>query len=764
VKYHIIFKFLAILLCACALLAFFASALSIYVLSEVGLYSNTLEEIQLQQMELDMQSLGHTLANRYATQSLSNVPDGFLDIYNPLWKVDDGTWYYNLKDDSGSVLDFQYISAISKRVIAQSFVVSTQYPWVISHEQCNTNPTTNPISTTSPTEETVPETTAATSDEPLYTLPPVSEGVDYSYIENFEYMDTEGNEHYMELGICDGPTYSVTLFVLPEAFIQNEYSWLLNFGYTHRYHVIWLLAGSLLLFAITATYLCCAAGRTAGTQEIRPGGFNRLPLDLYAAAITAVILAMSVVTLDVIQWELSWDATMWPFLMIVCLMAFAACLLIVAFCFACAAQFKTPGGFWYRRTVIGGMLLLVLRLMRGVFALLSRFAQWCKKNLPPAVSTFFKRGISLVKKLFTWAKQFLTALWRFMKLTVRSIFTLLGKFFAWLWHVLQRFAALLPLTWQWLLVGFLQVFLLVFSLSSYNRGMQLLGVTLCIAVVVYGAHCFGVLLENTKRMSRGDLDTQVDDKLFLGCFQEYATHLNALADVAVEAAKRQMKSERMKAELITNVSHDIKTPLTSIINYVDLLQKADSQAQAEEYLEVLSRQSLRLKKLIEDLMEMSKASTGNMPVELTSVDAAEAINQALGEFADKLEATGLVPVFCVPEQPIIMRADGRLTWRVLSNLLINAVKYALPSTRLYIDLVALNGKVLISLKNISREQLNVSSDELMERFVRGDASRNTEGSGLGLNIAKSLMELQGGQLQLLVDGDLFKVMLIFPEA
>ena len=170
----------------------------------------------------------------------------------------------------------------------------------------------------------------------------------------------------------------------------------------------------------------------------------------------------------------------------------------------------------------------------------------------------------------------------------------------------------------------------------------------------------------------------------------------------------------------------------------------------------------RLKKLIEDLMEMSKASTGNMHVELASVDVGEAINQALGEFSEKLEAAQLTPVLQLPGEPLRMVADGRLTWRGLSNLLSNAYKYALPGTRLYIDLMELEGKVLISLKNISREELNVSAEELLERFVRGDVSRNTEGSGLGLNIAQSLMELQKGQLQLLVDGDLFKVTLTFP--
>ncbi len=197
---------------------------------------------------------------------------------------------------------------------------------------------------------------------------------------------------------------------------------------------------------------------------------------------------------------------------------------------------------------------------------------------------------------------------------------------------------------------------------------------------------------------------------------------------------------------------------------MDLLQKPHTQQEQQDYLEVLDRQSQRLKKLIEDLMDMSKASTGNMPTDITRLDAVEAVNQALGEFADKLEKAQLYPLFRHEKDQVPMMADGRLTWRVLSNLLSNAVKYAMPGTRVYIDLMEAEGKVLISLKNISRDELNIGADELMERFVRGDDSRNTEGSGLGLNIAKSLMELQKGQLQLLVDGDLFKVTLIFPGA
>ena len=196
------------------------------------------------------------------------------------------------------------------------------------------------------------------------------------------------------------------------------------------------------------------------------------------------------------------------------------------------------------------------------------------------------------------------------------------------------------------------------------------------ALVIYGAVNFGTLLDAAKRMRGGDLQIKVDDKLMLGAFRDFAVELNGLSDVVQVAAQKQMRSERMRTELITNVSHDIKTPLTSIINYVDLLQKPHSQEDGEKYLEVLSRQSARMKRLIDDLIELSKASTGNIPVELTKIDGVEAVNQALGEFTDKLEAAHLMPVFRAPKEPLYIHADGRLAWRAMSNLLSNAAKYA----------------------------------------------------------------------------------------
>ena len=329
----------------------------------------------------------------------------------------------------------------------------------------------------------------------------------------------------------------------------------------------------------------------------------------------------------------------------------------------------------------------------------------------------------------------------------------------WIHKTLQ----LMPTMYQWLACAGVVLLLILLAVITGSGLLMFLAIAAFIALTVYGGWCFSLLLRGVRRMRGGELKTKVESDLLLGSMKEFADELNGLADVAGKAAEKQLKSERMKTELITNVSHDIKTPLTSIINYVDLMERPHSKKEQQEYVEVLSRQSHRLKKLIDDLMEMSKASTGNIETDITQVDAAEAINQCLGEFTDKLLKADLIPVFHAPDHQITMMADGRLVWRVMSNLLSNVVKYALTGTRVYVDLNEIGENVLISVKNMSREQLNISGDELMERFVRGDASRNTEGSGLGLNIAKSLMELQHGEMELLVDGDLFKVTLLFPK-
>ena len=591
--------------------------------------------------------------------------------------------------------------------------------------------TSAPTLATEPAAETEPEETIPEETIPEKSLPEGLEEEVYTQV----YRDRETGEKFeISYSMAPMPDYSLVLYLERELKTYDPYYEALNLLWTHQASLGKLLGICLLLFAVLAVYLCCAAGRKPGTAEVSPGGLNLLPMDLYLIGGICAGIGLGALGVLGIEELLEHD---WQVACGVGLgMGYGICLIFVGFCFACAAQFKTPGGFWWRNTLCVRVPRLCWRfwrwLWRGCMALLPRLKTgicWCFGLLTGLLS----RCLGLVKRLLGW-----------------------------IWRGMDRFVALLPLTWQWLMAGAAMFLLMLLGFASHGPAVFLC-LAGCVVIILYGARCFGILAESARRMSKGDLDIQVEDPWMLGAFQKFAQDLNALAGVAVVAAQKQLKSERMKTELITNVSHDIKTPLTSIINYVDLLQKPHTPQEESQYLEVLDRQSQRLKKLIEDLMEMSKANTGNMAVDIKPLDGEEAVNQALGEFADKLSAAQLVPVFRRPEKPVTMLADGRLTWRVLSNLLSNAVKYALPGTRLYIDLMALEGKVVLSLKNISREELNVEADELLERFVRGDSSRNTEGSGLGLNIAKSLMELQKGSLQLLVDGDLFKVTLIFPR-
>ncbi len=267
------------------------------------------------------------------------------------------------------------------------------------------------------------------------------------------------------------------------------------------------------------------------------------------------------------------------------------------------------------------------------------------------------------------------------------------------------------------------------------------------------------------RTAAGNYSVQIPTKNMLWEFKRIAENINHVSDGISVAVEEKMKSERFKTELITNVSHDIKTPLTSIINYVDLIKKEEIESPVmQEYVEVLDRQSQRLKKLIEDLMEASKASTGNLPVHMELCDATVMLTQVIGEFKERAEANQLELVVESPKPPVNIMADGRHLWRVIDNLMSNICKYAMPGTRVYINLEQFHGMVIMTFRNISRSKLNISSEELMERFVRGDSSRNTEGSGLGLSIAQSLTGLMDGNMAVQIDGDLFKAIVSFREA
>lgn len=305
--------------------------------------------------------------------------------------------------------------------------------------------------------------------------------------------------------------------------------------------------------------------------------------------------------------------------------------------------------------------------------------------------------------------------------------------------------------------------ILLLELISVNSGVVwLITNALLAAALIYTAICAKKLLTAGHKLAAGDESCVVDTSKLYGPFREHGENLNTIRDGVSLAVEARMRSEHFRTELITNVSHDIKTPLTSIINYVDLLGKEKPENEKmREYIDVLQRQSARLKKLIDDLLEASKASTGNLTVNAEPCDVGVLLDQTLGEYGEKLNAAGLEPVLTKPEKPVIIMADGRHMWRIFDNLLNNICKYSQRGTRVYLEVCERDGKAVVTFRNISSRQLNISSDELMERFVRGDSSRNTEGSGLGLNIAQSLAQLQKGTMELTVDGDLFKVTLTF---
>ena len=337
------------------------------------------------------------------------------------------------------------------------------------------------------------------------------------------------------------------------------------------------------------------------------------------------------------------------------------------------------------------------------------------------------------------------------------------------YRAVRGFVRALPIAWKGILVYAVVVLVnalgMILAFGAGSFFVFLLTLVLDAAGLYFVIHTvrqLKTLQTAAQKLAAGDLTYTVDTEKMYPVLKEHGDNLNAVSVGMSRAVNERMKSERFKTELITNVSHDLKTPLTSIVSYVDLLKKEPIESEpALEYIDVLDRQSQKLKKLTADLVDASKASSGALPVNLEKIDLGELLRQSAGEYTEKFAAAGIVPVLLVPEGETYVTADGRLLWRVLDNLLGNAVKYAQSGTRLYLELVQDETETVLTLKNISREPLNIPAEELMERFVRGDGSRHTDGSGLGLSIAKSLMELMGGKLALTLDGDLFKAALVF---
>lgn len=683
-KHSIAVKFLVILLTAISLVSAFAGGVGIVAIERAGLYVNSLDELQGHEYESIARSIATNYANLYAAEELGDVP--YLlkqNLYSdPSNRSDTGHWFVQLQLDGAVLAEDGAQSALAAPAMSKTFTVAPIYP-IVSDRPPSDNTTDEHA-----TEPTAPQEQPEAQEK----LP---EG--YLYYEQ-ETIWANGKLNSYYLYYYQAPKYTVTVHMQEEV-LESSSLHILTTIYPHRYTCIAVLAIGLLFFAAGMVFSLWTAGM-ATDGVVRPGGINRIPIDVYAL----IVAAGSFCLLQLFSRLSQWAENEGPHpgnlsLMTVNLLAIT--LLGIGFLYALAAQIKVKGAYIWRHSAIG------------------------------------------------W---FLAVLWKGIRF---------------LWCSCTALVGMLPAIWQWLLTAaILGIAICTTCLLSmwYTAAAPLLIAVLacCAAVTLYGGYAFGALITGAKRMSEGDLNHKIPTKYLTGSFKEFALQLNTVADTAKLSAEHEMRSERMKSELITNVSHDIKTPLTSIINYVDLLQKPHTPAQQQEYLEVLSRQSDRMKKLIVDLIELSKANTGNITVDIISLDAAETVNQALGEFADKLESARLVSVFRQPEEPVMIKADGRLTWRVLSNLLSNAVKYAMPDTRLYIDLARIEDTVLLSLKNVSKEELTVHADELMERFVRGDTARKSEGSGLGLNIAKSLMEVQNGQMELLLDGDLFKVTLMFP--
>jgi signal transduction histidine kinase len=694
-----ILKFLAIVLAALSLVATVAGTMGIVAMENAGLYVRGLDELQDQQCEVIAATVAKSFAQCHAVDSYGNLR--YLlrrDLYSdPEERADAEFWRIRLEQGGEVLVDPGDVSDFS---MSWEYTMEVHYPiasWMRPSEL-------NADETTQTTAPAAASSYAAGSH--LFTDTEITD--DYLYYDTHNSWE-DGGISTVYLYYFAAPEYSITVYMQPEV-LESSSLHILTGMYPYRYWFISVLALGLVLFAVCMVYLCWSAGATKeGT--IRPGGLNRLPLDLYGILVAGGMLGLVILFGKLLEWVGN-EGPHPGNLSLLAVNLLGMIILAEALLFAFCAQVKVKGAFWWHHSIIGWLLD---KLLRGI---------------------------------------------RFLFRAVARVFGMMN------------------VIWQWLVTAAVMVIAVAVSLLiaviCVNSGgdlQTLLGalqfpvvVLICGGVVLYGGYAFGTLLLGARRMARGDLSYKIPTTYLLGSFRECAEQLNSLSDTAMKEAQNRLKSERMKTELITNVSHDIKTPLTSIINFVDLLQKPHTEEAGRQYLEVLSRQSGRMKRLIEDLMDLSKASTGNIQVNITKLDAVEAVQQALGEFADKLDSAGLTPVFRHPDGELLVMADGRLMWRVISNLLTNAVKYAMPGTRLYLDLQRHGDTMQLSMKNVSREELKTSAEELLERFVQGDESRNAEGSGLGLNIAKSLMEIQGGHMHLALDGDLFKVTLTFGSA
>lgn len=497
--------------------------------------------------------------------------------------------------------------------------------------------------------------------------------------------------------------YAIIMMV-PKVKVYPDYIASISFVAKYSSLIKWLLpivsVAGLLLVINSIAYLFCGAGWSAKEQKQTDGALGFVPTDILLAFLVALIWGIkNLQTIGLLSWYRL-------------LTVIIGIIIVIVGVLSLAARIKT-GNIW-KNSIVYKMGKVPARIAKESTRVATMLAQITK-------------GIPLI-----WKTALITLGIAVIELIVLLVF--FEKYIQ-LWWLKRNFFAL------WLLEKLFLAIALFYWMQS-----------LC------------ELKKAGKELAQGNSDYKVDTHNMFGQAKEHGEHLNSISEGVKKAVDERMKSEHLKTELITNVSHDIKTPLTSIINYSDLLCKEETENEKiREYAEVLHRQAGRLKKLVEDLMEASKASTGNIEVNPEPCDVGVLLTQVMGEFQQRMEEQDLELLIKKPQEPMMILADTRLLWRVMDNLITNICKYSQKGTRVYASVEEIGEQVCITLKNISKYALDIEPEELMERFIRGDRSRHTEGNGLGLNIAKSLTELQGGNLKLAVDGDLFKALLTFPK-
>ncbi len=550
------------------------------------------------------------------------------------------------------------------------------------------------------------------------------------YEETTLQYETNGNEPATDVGLViepsdkyfDKKSYSVTLCLKEDLVAHDAFyyaSELFDFITENETKLSATAIISAILSVVLFIFLMCASGHKDEVEGIHISRFDRFPVDV----LSAIYIGLTILLCYGIFW--CWEEfsyyMMW---------------------------------YYYDATMNSAIPFLAGLCVIGVvldFALLAILSMTTAVRLK--TRTYIKSTLIFMVLNICW--KILKIIWNFICKICRKSVNFTGR-------VLRK----IPLVWKTVLIvialGFLEIPMYVVS-NDYDFPLWFIfNIVLDIGAILI-AIILKQIKKGTEEIAKGNIYKKINTKYMFLDFKDHAENINNINDGIAKAVEERMKSERFKTELITNVSHDIKTPLTSIINYVDLLEKEEiNNETAKEYVSVLSRQSARLKKLIEDLLEASKASTGNVSVNLSKFELGILLTQALGEYEERFTQNNLQVVLNKTDEMLLVMADNRHMWRVFDNILNNIAKYAQPNTRIYIDANRKNQIAEISFRNISKDPLNISGDELMERFVRGDSSRNTEGSGLGLSIAKSLTEVQKGKLDIQIDGDLFKVRLAFP--